>query len=41
LRISETTGQEAENGLKLVAWVDVRDSDELEDSSSSPTEDPT
>ncbi len=34
-------GQEAGDGLKMVAWMDVRESDELEDSSSGPTEDPT
>jgi hypothetical protein len=28
-------GQEAGDGLKLVAWMDVRDSDELEDSRSN------
>jgi len=33
-------GQEASDGLKLVAWMDVRDSDALDDSRSSPTKDP-
>jgi len=28
-------GQEASDGLKLVVWIDVRDSDEFEDSRSN------
>lgn len=32
-------GQEASDGLKLVAWMDVRDSDEFDDSRSDLTED--
>jgi len=33
-------GQEAGDGLKLVAWKDVRDLDALEDSRSIPNKDP-
>jgi len=33
------SGQEASDGLKLVAWMDVRDSDELDDGLSNSTKD--
>jgi len=33
------SGQEASDGLKLVAWMDIKDSDEFDDSRSDLTKD--